>query len=300
MARVAGTISAKKGALLAVWVGWILTKSTQNAQRSKYKSAMNRNVLTIAGLDPSGCAGVLADLKTFSAWRVYGLAVITAITAQNTQKVESVYPVPLEVIGAQLEALVNDIEIHAVKIGMFPDSKAADLVVELIHAFQLTNIVVDPVLSSSTGYQFADEKTIAVYKEKLIPLADVVTPNLQEASILTGLEVKDISGMKQAAEKLFQMGAKNVVITGGHLPLRAMDLHYDGSKHTIYDAPKVASTNTRGSGCTFASILAVHLSRKLKLSAAIDAAKKYIARALVHPFKIGKGEHGPLNHNVAI
>lgn len=261
---------------------------------------MNRNVLTIGGLDPSACAGVLVDLKTFAAWKVYGLTVITAITAQNTQRVEAVYPVPLEVIGAQLEALVNDIEIHAVKIGMLPSAKSAELTAELLHIFHLTNIVVDPVFRSSTGYQFADEKTIAVYRERLIPMADVVTPNLDEASVLAQLEVHDIAGMKQAAEKILQMGAKQVVITGGHLEGRAMDVLYDGIKHTIYDAPKISSPNSRGTGCTFASILAVHLARKLKIHSAIDPAKKYIARALVHPFKIGKGEHGPLNHNVAI
>jgi len=261
---------------------------------------MNKNVLTIGGLDPSGCAGVLADLKTFSAWRVYGLAVITAITAQNTQKVDAVYPVALEIIGAQLESLVNDIEIHAIKIGLLPDAKTAELIVELLKGFHLTNIVVDPVLRSSTGYQFADEKTIAVYRDKLIPMAEAVTPNLEEASVFTGLEVQDVPSMKEAATKLFEMGARNVVITGGHLPSRAIDVHYDGIKHSLFDAPRVVSKNTRGTGCTFASVLAIHLARKLKIVSAIDPAKKYIARGLLHPFQIGKGEQGPLNHNVAI
>jgi hydroxymethylpyrimidine/phosphomethylpyrimidine kinase len=261
---------------------------------------MNRNLLTIGGLDPSGAAGILADLKTFLVWRVYGMAVITAITAQNTQSVDAVYPVALETIGAQLESVVNDIEIHAVKIGLLPDAKTAELIVELLKTFHVTNIVVDPVLRSTTGYQFADEKTIAVYREKLIPIADVVTPNMEEASVLSGIQVSDLSTMKQAAERIFQMGAKNVVVTGGHLPSRAVDVLYDGGKHTSFDAPKVSSTNTRGTGCTFASVLAIHLARKIKVASAIDPAKKYIVRALVHPFKIGKGERGPMNHNVAI
>ena len=130
---------------------------------------MNKNILTIAGLDPSGCAGALADLRTFMAWRTFGMAVITCITAQNTLKVDSVYPVPMEVIGSQLEAIASDIEIHAVKIGLLPNAKTLELVVELLRAFKLTNIVVDPVLSSSTGYQFADDKMIAAYREKCSP-----------------------------------------------------------------------------------------------------------------------------------
>lgn len=260
---------------------------------------MHRNVLTIAGLDPSGCSGVLADIKTFSRWQVFGIAVVTALTAQNTQKVESVYPVPLEVIGSQLEALVSDIEIHAVKIGMLPNAISGDLIAELIRTFRITNIVVDPVLRSSTGYQFADEKTIAMYKEKLFPLADVVTPNLAEASVFAQMEVKDITGMKHAAEKIAQFGPKHVIVKGGHLEARAVDIYYDGRRHTMYDAPKVISTNTRGVGCTFAAVLAAHLAKKMTLYQAIDPAKKYIARAMMHPFKIGKGERGPLNHSAA-
>ncbi len=260
---------------------------------------MNRNVLTIAGMDPSGCAGVIADLKTFVVWRVYGLAVVTALTSQNTQRVESVYPVPPEVIGSQIESIVSDIEVHAVKIGMMPNARTLELVVELCRFFSFTNIVVDPVLSSSTGYQFADDKMIEVYREKLFPIADVITPNLHEASVFTQMEVKDVLGMKVAADVLLKMGPKNVVVKGGHLEGRAMDVLYDGTKQTVFDAPRVAGTHTRGLGCTFSSAIAVHLARKTKLVFAIDPIKKYISRAMVHPFIIGKG-NGPINHNVAI
>jgi hydroxymethylpyrimidine/phosphomethylpyrimidine kinase len=260
---------------------------------------MNRNILVIAGLDPSGCSGLIADLKTLMAWRMFGMGVVTAVASQNTQKVESVYPVPLEVIGSQIEAIADDIEVHAVRIGMMADAKTIELVAELCRTFRFTNIVVDPVLRSSTGYQFADEKMIVAYKEKLFPLAEVVTPNLQEASVLAGMDVHDIGTMKQAAEKIYAHCPRNVVITGGHLEARAMDVLYDGLKHTVFDAPKVLSTNTRGTGCTFSTILALHLARKMKVHSAIDPAKKYIARAMMHPFKIGKG-NGPLNHNVSI
>jgi hydroxymethylpyrimidine/phosphomethylpyrimidine kinase len=260
---------------------------------------MNRNVLTISALDPSGGTGILADLKTLMAWRMFGMAVTTAIIAQNTQRVDSAYPVPLEVIGTQLESLVSDIEIHAVKIGIMPNAKTMELVVELIRAFNLSNIVVDPVFRSSTGYQYVDEKMIALYKDKLFPLAECVTPSLEEAGILAGIPVSDVGHMKQAAEIIHKMGPRNVIVTGGHLEGRAMDVLYDGARHTVFDAPKVATAHTRGLGDTFSIIIACHLAKKMKVSAAVDPAKKYIVRAMVHPFKIGNGS-GPLNHNVAI
>lgn len=260
---------------------------------------MIKNVLTIAGLDPSGCAGVMADLKAIMAWRCYGIAVVTAITAQNTEKIESVYPVPMEVIGSQLEAIVDDIEIHAVKIGLMPNAKTIELIAELIKTFNLPNIVVDPVLASTTGYQFADEKMIQAYREKLFPLAEVVTPNLYEASVFARQKVSDVTSMKEAAEIIFQLGPKNVIITGGHLENRAMDVLFDGVRTSVFDAPKIMSSNTRGLGCTFSSILALHLAKKVKIQQAIDPIKKYLARAIAHPFKIGHGR-GPLNHNVAI
>jgi hydroxymethylpyrimidine/phosphomethylpyrimidine kinase len=260
---------------------------------------MNRNILVIAGLDPSACAGVIVDLKTLMAWRMYGVAVVTAITAQNTQRVDSVYPVPMEVIGSQLESIVADIEIHAIKIGLMPNAKTIELIAELLRTFKLNNIVVDPIFTSSTGYQFADDKMIQAYKEKLFPLAEAITPNLQEASILAGMDVRDVATMKEASSKILQLGPKNVVITGGHLDNRAQDVHYDGVRHTVFDAPKLATNHSRGLGCTFSTILALHLAKKTKIATAIDPAKKYLARAMVHPFKIGTG-NGPINHNVAI
>jgi hydroxymethylpyrimidine/phosphomethylpyrimidine kinase len=260
---------------------------------------MNRNILVIAGLDPSACAGVIVDLKTLMAWRMYGVAVVTALTSQNTQRVDSVYPVPMEVIGSQLESIVGDIEIHAVKIGLMPNAKTIELIAELLRTFKLTNIVVDPIFKSSTGYQFADEKMIQAYKDKLFPLAEVVTPNLNEASLLSGMDVHDVATMKEASTKIHHLGPKNVVITGGHLDNRAQDVHYDGVKHSVFDAPKLSTPHSRGLCCTFSTILALHLAKKSRVGSAIDPAKKYLARAMVHPFKIGTG-NGPINHNVAI
>lgn len=256
---------------------------------------MDRNVLTIAGFDPSGCAGVAADLKTFQAWGVYGVAVITTITAQNTQEVSGVYPVNLETIQSQFRSIVCDIEIHSVKIGLLTKSTILELVLTLCQRHQLSNIVVDPILTSTTGYQFADSEVIQSYKEKLFPVADVITPNIAEASVFAGIEVKDVVSMKEAAMRLHEYGPKSVVITGGHLETEAVDVWYDGVRYELFAAPKVASPNSRGLGCAFSSILAVHLARNLNLSTAIPAAKNYIARAMVHSYKVGKGR-GPLNH----
>jgi hydroxymethylpyrimidine/phosphomethylpyrimidine kinase len=260
---------------------------------------MNRNVLTISALDPSGCTGITVDLKTLMAWRMYGMSVTTAIVMQNTQRVDAVYPVPMEVIGGQLESIVSDIEIHSAKIGILPNAKTMELVIELIRAFNLQNLVVDPVLQTSTGYQIADEKMIALYKEKLFPLAECVTPNMAEAALFSGIPVSEITHMKQAAEIIQKMGAKNVVVTGGHLEARPMDVLFDGARHTVYDGARISSTHTRGLGDTFSMVIAAHLAKKMKVQAAVDPARKYIARAMVHPFKIGAG-NGPLNHNVAI
>jgi hydroxymethylpyrimidine/phosphomethylpyrimidine kinase len=256
---------------------------------------MDRNVLTIAGFDPSGCAGIAADLKTFQAWGVYGVAVITTITAQNTQQVSGVYPVELETIQSQFESILSDIEIHAIKIGLLTRSTIVELVVSLCQRYKLSNIVVDPILTSTTGYEFVETHVIESYKEKLFPIADVITPNIAEASVFGGMQVKDVPSMKEAAVRLHEYGPKNVLITGGHLETEAVDVWYDGARHETFAALKVANATSRGLGCTFSSILAVHLARNLNLSIAIPAAKDYIARAMAHPYKIGKGR-GPLNH----
>jgi hydroxymethylpyrimidine/phosphomethylpyrimidine kinase len=241
---------------------------------------MNKNVLTIAGLDPSGCAGITADLKTFQAFSVHGLAVVTAITAQNTVGVNGVFAVNPEVIRAQFKSIVSDIKIHAVKIGLLPDSDTVRLVADLCR--NLTNIVVDPILSSTTGYRFADEALMEAYKRFLFPIADAITPNLDEATVLSGS-----GSMKEAAAMLHKMGPKNVVITNGDLS--ATDLLYDGNEYREFPAQKIPTENNRGTGCVFSSILAVHLARGQQLPTAIIAAKEYIAHGLTDSYKIGKG-----------
>jgi hydroxymethylpyrimidine/phosphomethylpyrimidine kinase len=257
---------------------------------------VDKHVLSIAGFDPSGCAGIAVDLKTFLSWNVHGLGVITAITAQNTQRVSKVYPVPANAIRSQLEAIASDIEIHAVKIGLLPDASAVELIASLCEEFKLTNIIVDPVLRSSTGFSFADQEVISLYEKKLFPIADVITPNIDEASIFSGMDIETVEDMKSASQKLQQFGARRVVITGGHLQGNPTDVLYDGVRHEVFDSRRIAA-QARGLGCTFSSILAIHLARNQPLAAGIESAKNHIGRALSGTYKIGKGR-GPLNHNL--
>ncbi len=255
---------------------------------------MNKTVLSIAGIDPSAGAGLFADLKMLQAIRLYGVGVVTTVTAQNTQGVHANYAIPYEMVAQQLDDIFSDLEIHAVKTGALGSSKNIELVAALLQAFKVPYLVVDPVLKSTSGFPLMEESGIETYKNKLFPMAYVVTPNLYEASILTGTEVTDLSTMRAAAEKIHAMGPQHVIITGGHLPSRAMDLLYDGHKFNVFDAPKVQSNNLHGIGCCFSASIAGLLARGLKLDEAIDKTKKYLAKAAVHPFKIGKGQ-GPLN-----
>jgi len=261
---------------------------------------MQKVILTVGSFDPSGCSGVAADIKTLMAFKCYAVSVLTAVTSQNTQKIDGIYPIPLEMIGQQFDALTDDFEISAVKVGLIPYPKAIELVATLLLSFKLRNIVFDPIIKSSTGYVFLKEDSIELIKQLLIPITDVITPNLYEASVLTGIEVNDSYTMKDAATKLVEMGAKNVIVKGGHLEKRAIDCLYDGSKYNFFDSPKLNTNRTRGTGDTFASIIAIHLAKKENLFDAVNNAKKYLARAMSHQFQIGKGNEGPLNHNVPI
>jgi hydroxymethylpyrimidine/phosphomethylpyrimidine kinase len=256
---------------------------------------MNRTVMSIAGWDPSAGAGVAADVKTISAFGLYGVGVITSVTAQNTQGVQAIYDLPMEFIAQQIESLVEDIEVHAVKIGMLGTLRATNLVATLVKEMKLPNVVVDPVLKSSSGTALLEKKAIPVLKEKLFPLARVITPNMAEASTLTGNRVTDVASMKKSAEALIKTGTENVVVTGGGTGARAVDVLFDGHHHTLFDANRIETTNTHGAGCTFSSALACHLARGVTVEEAVDGAKRFVLRAMSHPYRIGKGD-GPLHH----
>jgi hydroxymethylpyrimidine/phosphomethylpyrimidine kinase len=259
---------------------------------------MTRTVLSIAGLDPSGGAGVSADLKTIAAYHQHGAAVVTSITAQNTLGIQAIYDLPMEFVGQQIDSVVTDLEIHAVKIGMLGTGRTVSLVASLVESYALPNVVLDPVLRSTSGTPLLEKKGIEVLREKLLPRVHLVTPNMEEAAILTGMAVTDLASMKEAARALHRMGARAAVVTGGHLGNRAIDALYDGRRSAVFDSTKIASPNTHGIGCTFSTAVACQLARGIDLAEAIDGAKRFVARAVSHASRIGKGA-GPLNHLVS-
>src|SRR5262245_2946657 len=259
---------------------------------------LTQTVLTIAGLDPSGGAGIAADMKTIAAYRHHGAAVVTSITAQNTLGIQAIYDLPMEFVAQQIESVVSDLTIAAVKVGMLGTARTAELVSSLIRSLDLRHVVLDPVLRSTTGTPLLESDALEVVRRKLLPCVEVVTPNMEEAQALSGLRVSDLGGMKDAARALHGMGARNVVVTGGHLGHRAIDVLYDGERTAVFNSTKIVSTSTHGVGCTFSTAVACLLARGVDVPEAVDGAKKYVARAITHASKIGRGA-GPLNHLVS-
>lgn len=251
--------------------------------------------LTIAGSDSSGGAGIQADLKTFSALGVFGMSVITAITAQNTCGVTNIRELDNEIIRDQIDAVYQDIQVDAVKIGMLSNSEIIKTVTEALIRNKAHNVVLDTVMISKSGSHLLKQEAIKTLKEYLIPQALVVTPNLYEASELVGFEVANQEDMKRAAKVLKQMGARYVVVKGGHLPGNACDLVYDGDKFSVYANERIDSIHTHGTGCTFSSAIAAGLSKGLAVEAAIADAKRYITMAITYGFALGKGI-GPTHH----
>jgi hydroxymethylpyrimidine/phosphomethylpyrimidine kinase len=267
-------------------------------------------ILTIAGFDPSSGAGVTADIKTIAAHGCYGVACITALTVQSTSGVKRVEAVDPAVISETLEELAADMEIAAVHIGMLGSGKVAKAVAEFLACrpgkrssgrpgrASLPNIVLDPVLKSSSGADLLDAAGTKLLLERLIPLADVVTPNIDEAAALTGLKVQDLDGMKAAAAKLHAMGAAAVVITGGHLE-KAIDLlsfpTKQGTEQEVFKAERQRSNSTHGTGCAFATAMACHLALERGLAEAALLAKTYVTAAIANGHPLGRGT-GPVNH----
>ena len=251
--------------------------------------------LTIAGSDSGGGAGIQADLKTFAALGVYGTSVLTAITAQNTQKVTAIHEMPAEMVVSQIEAVISDIEVDAVKTGMLSSSAIIETVAYELKRHRISRLVVDPVMVAKSGDQLLREDAVESLYTKLIPLAMVVTPNLPEAEGLTGIKVKTLDDAREAARGIVSLGAKGVVVKGGHLPGTPVDLFYDGSQFYHFEAPRVKTQSTHGTGCTFASAVAAGLAKGMDVLEAIGAAKEYVTQAMKHAYRIGHG-HGPLNH----
>jgi len=254
-----------------------------------------RKALTIAGSDSGAGAGIQADLKTFAALGVYGTSAITAITAQNTVGVTQVLALNPKLVGAQIDAIIDDIGAHALKTGMLANAAIIDLVAKKIAVHRLKNIVVDPVMVATSGDLLIQKNAVAALRRKLIPLAIVVTPNIAEAEELTSMKLLTAADIEEAAKRIVKMGARSVVIKGGHLKGPAIDLFYDGKKYIELTAPRLRTKNTHGTGCTFSAAIAAYLAKGEKLDSAVALAKKFITRAIQSSFAIGAG-HSPVHH----
>src|SRR5499425_2250759 len=251
-------------------------------------------LLTIAGFDPSCGAGVGADLKTFAAYGCYGVAAITSLTVQNTQGVEAVHNTPSAELREQLDVLAKDCEIAAVKIGMLGNRGNAVAVGEFLDAHKFANVVHDPVMKASSGAELLDAGGVKYVATELLKRSSVITPNVPEAEVLSGLEIKDVAAMEAAARKIVEMGAKAVIVKGGHME-RAIDVLFDGNEMVQLGGDKVKSENTHGTGCTFASAIAAQLAGGRTLVEAATLAKAYVTKAIEKAYPVGKGRI-PLDH----
>ena len=254
-----------------------------------------RTALTIAGSDSSGGAGIQADLRTFAAHGVFGTSAVTAVTAQNTVGVTSVWPVPAAVVRAQIDAVVADLGADATKIGMLATGEIAAVVADALRRHALAHVVLDTVLTSTSGTRLLDDDGLAVLRRELLPLATVVTANLSEASALTRLAVATVEDARRAALALVGLGARAAIVKGGHLEGPAVDVLHDG--HALIDlyGDRIPTRHTHGTGCTFASALAARLAQGDGLLDAARAAKAYVTRAIANAPGIGRG-HGPLGY----
>ncbi len=256
-----------------------------------------RTVLTIAGFDPSGGAGVAADLKTFAALKTYGIAVITSLTSQNTQQVYATFHQSVEIVRAQLIPLCEDFQIDAVKIGMLPTRELIEFVAAAITIYDLKNVVLDPVFRSSSGHDLIAAEARGLLVEKLFPLAAVMTPNLDEASVLLQRSITNEMEMKAAAREIQKQtnSSAAVLIKGGHLEGAAVDILFHDNAIKTFSTPRILTRNTHGTGCTLASAIAAFLAHGATIPEAVEQAKKYVTEALKTSLEVGQGK-GSLNH----
>jgi hydroxymethylpyrimidine/phosphomethylpyrimidine kinase len=254
-----------------------------------------RKALTIAGSDSGAGAGIQADLKTFAALGVYGTSALTAVTAQNTVGVTQVFALSPGLVGAQIDAVISDIGTHALKTGMLATAAIIETVAKKIGEHRLKNLVVDPVMVATSGDLLIKKNAVAALRTRLLPLATVVTPNIPEAEELTAMELHSRTDMEEAARRMVAMGARAVVIKGGHLKGPALDLFFDGKKLRTLNAPRIRTKNTHGTGCTFSAAIAANLAKGESLESAVGGAKKYITAAIRAGFRLGAG-YSPVHH----
>ncbi len=253
--------------------------------------------LTIAGSDSSGGAGIQADLKTFTSYKVFGASVITSITAQNTVSITSIEDISIDSVEEQIDSVLGDIGADSVKTGMLCSSEVVLLVSRRIKKYKIRNLVVDPVMRSKVGVDLLKPTAVNVLKNDLLPLAMVITPNIDEAEILSGIKIENVEDMKRAALKLKELGPRWVVVKGGHLKSNdnSIDIVFDGERYIELKAERIFTENTHGTGCTFSAAICAGLAMGNETMDSIRSAKNYINGAIANSFDIGKG-HGPLNH----
>ncbi|MEM6262888.1 MAG: bifunctional hydroxymethylpyrimidine kinase/phosphomethylpyrimidine kinase [Bacteroidota bacterium] len=255
-------------------------------------------VLTIAGSDSGGGAGIQADLKTISALGGFGTSALTALTAQNTLGVQGIHPVPPAFVGDQIESVLSDIGADAVKIGMLFSAEIIAVVAEKLKAYQPSYVVLDPVMVATSGDRLISEDAAAAMKELLFPLATVITPNLAEASVLINQRISTFEDMKVAAQKLGGMGPGAALVKGGHFEGdQSVDVLYENGDLMTFSAPRIDTPHSHGTGCTLSSAIATYLASGLELPHAVEQAKAYLTEALAHGKDLAIGEgRGPVHH----
>jgi len=257
------------------------------------------SVLTIAGFDGSGGAGIQADIKTISALGCYATSVLTALPVQNTQGVRNIFPIPVEAVSEQIDAILDDIFPDAIKIGMVHTPELVETIVKTLAKYKKVPIVFDPVMVATSGHRLIEEKTIETIIEKLFPISDIITPNMDEAAILAKMEVKNLDDMKIAGERIKELGCKNILLKGGHLQTEMITslLYNDQNDYQTFKSEKVDTKNTHGSGCTLSSAIASFIARGKSMNEAVAFAQYYVSEAVLKGSDVqtGKG-NGPLNH----
>jgi hydroxymethylpyrimidine/phosphomethylpyrimidine kinase len=256
---------------------------------------MIARALTIAGSDSGGGAGIQADLKTFTMLGVYGMSAITALTAQNTRGVSGIHVVPPRFVRQQIDAVVEDIGVDAAKTGMLPTAETVEAVAAAIRRHRIDALVVDPVMVAHSGAALVDAAACDAVQRTLLPLAMLITPNLPEAQVLTGMSIRSIADMRRAARTLVERGARASLVKGGHLEgAVALDVFDDGSDVREFAAPRVATRHTHGTGCQLSAAIAAHLARGCTLVDAVHRGKRFVTAAIRHALAIGQGD-GPAN-----
>lgn len=254
-----------------------------------------KKVLSIAGSDCSGGAGIQADLKTFSAHGVFGMSVIVSVVAENTSRVIDIQDITPDMIERQIDAVFEDIEVDAVKIGMLSTEPCMKAVARKLEQYKPNNVVIDPVMYAKNGCPLMDPNSIETLIKVIIPRADLLTPNIPEAEKISNAKISSTEDMKMVAKRIYDMGCKNVLVKGGHAIGNALDVLYDGKDFYYFEVKRINTKNTHGTGCTFSSAIASNLALGMTMPAAVDKAKKYITTAIEHSLNIGKG-NGPTHH----